>query len=54
MAKDEFDFVGFDVLVVKLGIGVVFKLFAEGALEITEFYYSYFGVWVTKGRKVAI
>lgn len=50
MAEDEFDFVGFDVFIIDFGIGVVFKLFAEGALEVAEFDDSYFGIWVTEGR----
>lgn len=52
MAKDEFDFVGFDVFVVNLGIGVSFELLAEGTLEVAEFDDSYFGIWVAEGRKV--
>ena len=54
VAKDEFDFVGFDILIVKFGIGVIFKLFAEGALEVAEFDDSYFGIRVTKRRQVAL
>lgn len=47
MTVNEFYFVGFDISVVKLAIGVILKLFAERALEIAELDDSHFGVFVT-------
>ena len=53
MAIGEFDLVGFDVGVIYLGVGVIYKLFAEWALEIAEYYDGYFGIIRSKCRQMA-